>query len=80
MKLKSTLIICAFCFVQIAQSQENLKLWYDQPAKVWEETLPLGNGRLGAMPDGGIAKEKIVLNEITLWSGGPQDADNPAAI
>lgn len=80
MKLKISFILCAFCFVQIAQSQENLKLWYDEPAKVWEETLPLGNGRLGAMPDGGITKEKIVLNDITLWSGGPQDADNPEAI
>lgn len=82
MKKRKTalLILCTICFFQIAQSQENLKLWYNEPAKVWEETLPLGNSRLGAMPDGGIAKEKVVLNEITLWSGGPQDADNPEAI
>lgn len=53
-----------------------LRLWYDKPAKVWEETLPLGNGRLGMMPDGGIQSETIVLNDITLWSGGPQDANN----
>src|SRR5882757_2275390 len=53
-----------------------LRLWYDQPAKVWEETLPLGNGRLGMMPDGGVLHEKIVLNDITLWSGSPQDANN----
>ena len=53
-----------------------LRLWYDKPAQQWEETLPLGNGRLGMMPDGGIEKETIVLNEITLWSGGPQDANN----
>lgn len=51
-------------------------LQYDQPAKVWEETLPLGNGRLGMMPDGGVQTEKIVLNDITLWSGAPQDANN----
>ncbi|HMI66941.1 MAG TPA: glycoside hydrolase N-terminal domain-containing protein, partial [Cyclobacteriaceae bacterium] len=44
-----------------------LRLWYDKPAQQWEETLPLGNGRLGMMPDGGIEKETIVLNEITLW-------------
>jgi alpha-L-fucosidase 2 len=56
--------------------QENLKLWYNRPAQKWEETLPLGNGRLGMMPDGGITKEKIVLNDITLWSGAPQDANN----
>lgn len=51
-------------------------LQYDRPAKVWEETLPLGNGRLGMMPDGGVQTEKIVLNDITLWSGAPQDANN----
>ncbi|HTD92381.1 MAG TPA: glycoside hydrolase family 95 protein, partial [Chitinophagaceae bacterium] len=57
-------------------AQKNLRLWYNKPAAVWEETLPLGNGRLGMMPDGGIDKEKIVLNDITLWSGAPQDANN----
>lgn len=41
-------------------------LWYDEPAAQWEETLPLGNGRLGMMPDGGIGKEHIVLNEISM--------------
>ena len=43
---------------------------------MWEETLPLGNGRIGMTPDGGVYKEKIVLNDITLWSGSPQDANN----
>jgi alpha-L-fucosidase 2 len=55
---------------------KNLKLSYNQPAAQWEETLPLGNGRLGMTPDGGVSKEKIVLNDITLWSGSPQDANN----
>ena len=53
-----------------------LQLWYDKPAGQWEETLPLGNGRLGMMPDGGVAHEHIVLNDISLWSGAPQDANN----
>ena len=53
-----------------------LQLWYAQPAHHWEETLPLGNGHLGMTPDGGFSKEKIVLNDITLWSGAPQDANN----
>jgi alpha-L-fucosidase 2 len=53
-----------------------LRLWYDRPATRWEETLPLGNGRLGMTPDGGVAHESIVLNDITLWSGSPQDANN----
>lgn len=53
-----------------------LKIWFDKPASQWEETLPLGNGRLGMTPDGGVQSEKIVLNDITMWSGGPQDANN----
>jgi len=56
--------------------QQPLRLWYDKPADTWEETLPLGNGHLGMMPDGGVTEEKIVLNDITLWSGSPQDANN----
>ncbi|WP_316799594.1 glycoside hydrolase family 95 protein [Pedobacter frigidisoli] len=59
-----------------AAAQQNLKLWYNKPAQRWEETIPLGNGRLGMMPDGGINTETIVLNDITLWSGAPQDANN----
>jgi alpha-L-fucosidase 2 len=62
-----------------AQSRPDLYLWFDRPATQWEETLPLGNGRIGIMPDGGIEKETLVLNDITLWSGGIQDADNPDA-
>ncbi|EDM37145.1 hypothetical protein PBAL39_05083 [Pedobacter sp. BAL39] len=57
-------------------SQAKLKLWYEHPAQKWEETLALGNGRLGMMPDGGITRETVVLNDITLWSGAPQDANN----
>ncbi len=53
-----------------------LRLWYDKPAVQWEETLPLGNGRLGMMPDGGVMHENITLNDITLWSGATQDANN----
>lgn len=56
--------------------QSPLRLWYAQPATHWEETVPLGNGRLGMMPDGGVTRENIVLNDITLWSGAPQDANN----
>lgn len=77
--LKKYLFSAALCCISLgaafAQSQ-TLKLWYDKPASRWEETLPLGNGRLGMMPDGGITTENIVLNDITLWSGAPQDANN----
>lgn len=58
---------------------ENTKnvLWYRQSAKIWEEALPLGNGRLGAMVFGGVADERIQLNENTLWDGYPLDPNNP---
>lgn len=57
----------------------NHQLYYTAPATIWEETLPLGNGRLGMMPDGGIRREHIVLNEISLWSGMEADYSNPDA-
>jgi alpha-L-fucosidase 2 len=68
-------IITLFALSSFAQ-QKPLKLWYTKPAAIWEETLPLGNGRLGMMPDGGVFQENIVLNDITLWSGTYQDANN----
>jgi alpha-L-fucosidase 2 len=70
------LLVILFSFPLFAQSQRPLQIWFNQPASQWEETLPLGNGRLGMTPDGGVEKERIVLNDITLWSGGPQDANN----
>ena len=70
-----TLFLLSFIF-KTSIAQEHLRLWYDKPAERWEETIPLGNGRLGMMPDGGIDTENIVLNDITLWSGAPQDANN----
>lgn len=54
-------------------------LWYRQPAKAWTEALPIGNGRLGAMVFGGMARERLQLNEDSLWAGGPYDPINPAA-
>jgi len=55
------------------------RLWYEQPAKHWEEGLPLGNGRLGAMELGGGARARIALNEETLWSGYPKDTNRYGA-
>ena len=49
------------------------ELWYDKPASFWEEALPLGNGRIGAMVWSGAALERISLNEESLWSGYQQD-------
>lgn len=53
-------------------SQQALTLWYQEPALEWEQALPLGNGRLGTMVYGGIQKEKLMLNEDSLWSGWPE--------
>ncbi|MCC9167290.1 glycoside hydrolase family 95 protein [Pontibacter harenae] len=61
------------------QQQNNLKLWYNQPASEWNEALPVGNGRLGAMVFGGIANERIQLNEETVWTGKPANFVNPQA-
>ena len=61
--------------VTSSSSVPDLLLWFDTPAKQFTQSLPLGNGRLGAMVFGGVDEERIVLNESSLWSGSPQDAD-----
>ena len=57
-----------------------LTLWYRRPAQKWTEALPVGNGRLGAMVFGGVGRERLQLNEDTLWAGGPYDPDNTNAL
>ena len=59
---------------------EPLSLWYRRPAPDWTEALPVGNGRLGAMVFGGVERERLQLNEDTLWAGGPYDPDNTNAL
>ena len=72
------LIISVHCY---AQENQNLKLWYNKPSgKTWENAMPLGNGRLGAMVYGNVTKDIIQLNEHTLWSGSPNRNDNPDAL
>jgi alpha-L-fucosidase 2 len=65
----------------MAIADDAIELWYDHPAggdDPWVEALPVGNGRLGGMVFGGVGVERIQLNEESVWSGSPQDADNPA--
>jgi len=69
-------MLIGLCFMLGMANAQDLRMWYNQPAQRWEETLPLGNGLIGMMPDGKVHDESIVLNEISLWSGGPQDANN----
>jgi alpha-L-fucosidase 2 len=80
MKNKFLLILClALCSSVFAQ-QKKLVLWYNQPAKDWNEALPIGSGRLGAMIFGRPGDELIQLNEQTLWTGGPVNLNpNPDA-
>jgi len=56
------------------------RLWYDQPAKEWNEALPVGNGRLGGMVFGNPVEERIALNEDSVWYGGPRNRNNPDAL
>jgi alpha-L-fucosidase 2 len=58
---------------------DDFRLWYQQPAESWTEALPVGNGRLGAMVFGGVARERLQLNEDTLYAGRPYDPSNPEA-
>ncbi len=55
------------------------KIWFHKQAEIWEEALPLGNGKIGAMVFGGTIRDQIALNEETLWSGGYSDRNNPDA-
>ncbi|MEC3907878.1 glycoside hydrolase family 95 protein [Tamlana sp. 2201CG12-4] len=79
-------IILGIGFLMVASCSNNkthssipLKIWFDTPTTEWNEGLPLGNGRIGAMVLGHPNKERIALNEETLWSGFPKDGNNPKA-
>nr|WP_239466361.1 glycoside hydrolase family 95 protein [Phocaeicola coprocola] len=66
--------------MMLSAHAQNLKLWYQQPAKTWVEALPVGNSSMGAMVYGGTSREELQLNEETLWGGGPYRNDNPKAL
>jgi len=72
--------LCSCLSTVLVYAQPNLTLWYNKPARNWNEALPIGNGRLGAMVFGNVSEERIQLNESTLWSGGPTNPNpNPQA-
>ena len=82
--MKKRLFLClGFALISLACPAKNTfhnnTLWYNQPAKVWEEALPVGNGRLGAMIFGNPFHETIQVNEESLWSGAPINSNNPEA-
>jgi alpha-L-fucosidase 2 len=81
-KLTGMIGLCAAALSSCGTADDengNWKLWYDAPASQWEEALPVGNGRLGAMTFGGTAVEQLQLNEETVWTGQPGNNANPDA-
>jgi len=80
LKCLTVLMFVMFVNKVMAQQNKSLTLWYNKPAKDWNEALPLGNGRIGAMVFGNIQDELIQLNEQSLWTGGPANLNpNPDA-
>ena len=79
---KNTLAIIGFLFLggSSIQAQSDRVLWYNKPAQHFEESLVLGNGKMGASVFGGVNSDKIYLNDATLWTGEPVNANmNPEA-
>jgi len=62
-----------------AAATPDMSIWLDQPAEKFTASTPVGNGRLGAMDFGGVVEQRLVLNELSLWSGSVQNADRPNA-
>ena len=77
-----TLLFASFSLFAKAsvQPDNDQRLWYDRPATVWLEALPLGNSRMGAMVYGGTETEEIQLNEETFWSGGPHNNNSTTSL
>jgi alpha-L-fucosidase 2 len=76
--MRPLLVLLALALGSVAHAQP-LSLWYAEPASEWSDALPVGNGRLGAMVFGGIARERIQFNEDTVWTGKPHDYSQPGA-
>ncbi len=70
---------CAFAIPASSSRADETVLWYRQPATKWSESLPVGNGRLGAMVFGDVEREHVQLNESSIWSGQPGDYDRVGA-
>lgn len=81
MKHIFSILLLLITAVGYSQNKKGLKLWYKQPSgNIWENALPIGNGRLAAMVYGNVEKETVQLNEHTVWSGSPNRNDNPLAL
>ena len=71
--------LLAACCAQEAEQKDCL-MWYDSPAQIWLEALPLGNSHMGAMVYGGVPSEQIQFNEETFWSGGPHNNNSTQSL
>lgn len=81
MKIRYVFQLLLVFWCNLSQAQSNInQLWYKQPAKVWEEALPVGNGRLGAMVFGNPVNELIQLNEESIWAGSKINNNSPEAL
>lgn len=81
MKLLLSFLLLLVSSAGISQTNQGLKLWYNKPSgNTWENALPIGNGKMGAMVYGNVEQETIQLNEHTVWSGGPNRNDNPLSL
>lgn len=73
-------VLGLFLFSGLVHAADSVTtIWFKEPADKFQESLPLGSGRIGAMVFGGVNEERIILNENSLWSGSKQDADRPNA-
>lgn len=75
-RLFSTLLLVFTCCLTGIHAQQIREIWYNEPASDWDHALPVGNGRLGAMVFGNPTKERLQLNEDSLWPGGPEWGDS----
>ena len=75
MKKVFWIILCMF-FIPLVTFAGNMKLHYDRPAEYFEEALVIGNGTMGATLYGGVKKDKISFNDITLWTGEPESENS----
>ena len=78
--MKTLLLLIFVLPIYLAYGQQNdLQLWYNNPAQNWTDALPVGNGRLGGMVFGNYVKENIQLNEESIWAGSKINNNNPQA-
>ena len=78
--MKRNIVLSFWCVLMIIGTEssqaQSYVLWFSEPGTKWEESIPVGNGRLGAMVRGGIYRDTLSLNEETLWAGEPKDKQN----